>query len=162
MTVVISSTASVITVQLKSHVTAQIYQNKPMIAITIKGESSCDCKAVPWAYQPKRKGKMTEIVATHRMIRSSRYYVPEDQSSKNLGRKKNQRRMSLIQRHQNFGRRCQQKILHWRAVEENPDTNIYLDLLLSFDVHRDVLVKVLSGVSVPTNATSEVLTAIIW
>lgn len=42
MIVVISSTALVITMQLKSPVTAQTYQPKPMIAITIKGESNCD------------------------------------------------------------------------------------------------------------------------
>lgn len=37
-------------------------------------------KAVPWAYQPKGKGKIIEIAANHRMTRSGRCYAPEELS----------------------------------------------------------------------------------
>lgn len=60
--------APLITVQLKPPVVVQIYQ--PWHATTVRENFNHDYKAVPWAYQLKRKGKMIETVTTHVMTRS--------------------------------------------------------------------------------------------
>lgn len=106
---------------------------------------------------------MTETVAALEMTRYGRCYAPEELNSANSNKEQNQRRNITDIEEIEFWRKVSVKVY---SIEEKlrkaPAHISIMDLLLSFESHRDTLVKGLSGVSVPRNTTSEALAPTIW
>nr|XP_009616645.1 uncharacterized protein LOC104109133 [Nicotiana tomentosiformis] len=148
--------APMIIVQVRPIVTAHTYQQQPDVATGDK--ESQKYKTVPWTYRQKGKAKMTDSVASHGMTRSGRCYSFKYVNQGNSGREQIQKRNITDLEVVKFWKRMLNKEY---SVEEQmkktPAQISIMDLLMSFDSHKDALLKVLSGVSLPSNTTSEAL-----
>ncbi|XP_060178420.1 uncharacterized protein LOC132608695 [Lycium barbarum] len=153
-----SPTAPIITVQLKAPVTVQTYQPKFVVTTVVAGKRSYDSRAVPWDYKLKWKAKMMETAVAHGMTRSGRCYVPEDLNRGSSGKEHHQRENITDAEAAEFWKKMQTK---GYSVEEQlkktPAQISIMSLLMSSEAHMDVLVKVLSGVSISNETTSETL-----
>ncbi|OIT07832.1 hypothetical protein A4A49_51566 [Nicotiana attenuata] len=124
-----------ITVQVRPTVTVHTYQRQPVVAT--RGEESREYKIVPWTYQQKGKAKMTDAAAAHGKIQRRNI---TDLEAAEFGKKMSTKEYSVEDQ-----------------LKKTPEQISIMDLLMSSDNHKDALLKVVSGASVPSNTTSEAL-----
>nr|XP_009603846.1 uncharacterized protein LOC104098741 [Nicotiana tomentosiformis] len=150
--------APIIMIKLRPIVIVQTYSQQPVVATRDKEDR--EYQTVPWTYQQKRKAKMTDSAVAHGMTRSGRCYTPEYVNRGNPGREKIQRRNITDPEAAEFWKRMSSKEYFVEEQLKKTPTHIcIMDILMSSDSHKDVLLKVLSGLSVPSNTTSEALAA---
>lgn len=105
---------------------------------------------------------MTETAATHEMTQSGRCYALEDLNRGNLNREQNQRKSITNIEVSKFWRKIQVKEYSVEEhIKKTPAHISIIDLLMSSENNKDARVKVLSGVRMLQNTTSEALTTII-
>ncbi|XP_075077131.1 uncharacterized protein LOC107803507 [Nicotiana tabacum] len=148
--------APIITVQINPTVIVQTYLQQP--ADATQGEEYHEYKTVLWTYQQKRKAKKTDSATAHAMTRSGRCYAPEEVNRGNSGREQIPRRNITDLEAAEFWKTMSSKEY---SVEEQLKKTLaqisIMDLQMSSNNHKNTLLKVLSGVSVPSNTTSEAL-----
>ncbi|XP_060192679.1 uncharacterized protein LOC132622154 [Lycium barbarum] len=156
--VVTSPTAPIITVQLRAPIVVQTYQPRSVVTTVVAKKHDYVSRAVPWDYQSKGKAKMMETAISHRMTRSGRCYVPEDLNRGSSGKEQHQRRNITDAESAEFWKKMQAKdYLVEEQLKKTPAKISIMSLLMSSEAHRDALVKVLSGVSISNETTSETL-----
>ena len=128
-----------------------------------------DTKAVPWNYQQtvmecRGKDTITDKVKTSGMTRSGRCYSPEELVR--LGQVKETnvppKRVVTEFEAEEFLRKI--KASEYSVVDQLKKTNAQipiLSLLLSSDMHRNALLKILNEAYVPSETTSEALAGMI-
>ncbi|XP_060216873.1 uncharacterized protein LOC132644302 [Lycium barbarum] len=155
---VTSPTAPIITVQLKAPITVQTYQPRSVVTTVVAKKHDYDSRVVPWDYQLKGKAKMMETAVAHGMTRSGRCYVPEDLNRGSSGKEHNQRRNITNTEAAEFWKKIQTKDYSIEErLKKTPAQISIISLLMSSEAYRDALVKVLSGVSISNEMTSETL-----
>ncbi|XP_019260735.1 PREDICTED: uncharacterized protein LOC109238716 [Nicotiana attenuata] len=124
-----------------------------------------DTRAVPWNYQQvvmECHGKETTTISG--MTRSGRCYTPEKLSGLRQGNECNVPPKNVVTdaEAQEFLRKI--KASEYSVVDQLKKTNAQipiLSLLLTSDVHRDALLKILSEAYVPTETTSEAISGMV-
>ncbi|XP_015169313.1 uncharacterized protein [Solanum tuberosum] len=157
-----SSAQPVITVQLREPLTVQTYLPRVVVTTLIAKKPEYDTKAVPWDYRADAKGKMIDTAVAQGMTRSGRCYAPENINQRALGKEHNPKKNVTDAEATEFWKKMQSK--HYSIEEQLKKTPAHISiwsLLMSSEAHRNALMKVLSGVIISKETTSETLAATI-
>ncbi|XP_049358814.1 uncharacterized protein LOC125823480 [Solanum verrucosum] len=157
-----SSAQPVITVQLREPLTVQTYLPRVVVTTLIAKKPEYDTKAVPWNYRASAKGKMIDTAVAQGMTRSGRCYAPEDLNQRVLGKEQNPKKNITDTEAAEFWKKMQSK--DYSVEEQLKKTPAHISiwsLLMSYEAHRNALMKVLSGVIILKETTSETLAATI-